>query len=429
MNREDPMITTNDTICALATAPGVAGLAVIRVSGPQAFAIVDSLLEASTKISDADSHRIIYGKLRQAPSDDIPGHILDTVTCSVFRTPHSYTGEDVVEIGCHGGVIVPGMILDQLYAAGARCAGPGEFTKRAFLHGKLDLTQVESVADIIHSSSEASARVAGRQLFGAFKKTVAETRARLIELCGLLELELDFAQEDVEFVSRDKLRSLLQSALDFCVRTQTGFASSVVLRNGYTVAFVGRPNVGKSMLYNNLLGFPRSLVHNREGTTRDYIQEAVVWNGLRIQLCDTAGLRVSDDEVEVEGMERGSMMVSNSHMVLVVNDGSAGLHNSDQLVDELRSRNPDKYIILVQNKWDQVLASDGGTVYPVEPPQAGGVTTINISAKTGYNIESLRDIIIREASECADLTADVLLNERHMGVLKYTEQCLRLAMD
>lgn len=424
----EAMIPTNDTICALATAPGVAGLAVIRVSGPEAFAVVDSLFKSSTKISDAASHSIIYGKLREAPSNGAEGDTLDTVTCSVFRSPNSYTGEDVVEIGCHGGMVIPGLILEQLYAAGARCAGPGEFTRRAFLHGKLDLTQVESVAELIHASSEASARVAGRQLFGAFKKNVAETRSRLIDVCGLLELELDFAQEDVEFVSREKLHTLLHSALEFCRHTQTGFSSSVVLRNGYTVSFVGRPNVGKSLLYNNLLGFQRSLVHNSAGTTRDYIQEGVVWKGLRIQLCDTAGLRSSDDVIEVEGMERGSMMVSNSHMVLVVNDVTVDPRGSDLLAQELAIQHPDKRVVLIQNKWDNGLpvGENGGEV--IHTPK-GVFTTVAVSAKTGFNINTVRDLIIGAAEASSDLTADILLNERHMVLLKQTEGCLCAAMD
>jgi tRNA modification GTPase len=191
---------------------------------------------------------------------------------------------------------------------------------------------------------------------------------------------------------------------------------------------VGRPNVGKSLLYNKLLGFQRSLVHNSAGTTRDYIQEGVVWKGLRIQLCDTAGLRSSDDVIEVEGMERGSMMVSNSHMVLVVNDVTVDPRGSDLLAQELAIQNPDKRVVLIQNKWDDGLPVDenGGEV--IHTPK-GVFTTVAVSAKTGFNINTVRDLIIGAAEASSDLTADVLLNARHMVLLKQTEDCLCAAMD
>ena len=434
------MISTNDTICALATAPGVGGLAVIRVSGPQAFALVDKLFHARTKISDAASHTIVYGKLRRAveaegetekkvdlPSGHTHSDTLDTVTCSVFRAPHSYTGEDVVEIGCHGGEVVPQMIIAALLDVGARLARPGEFTQRAFVNGKLDLTQVESVADLIHASSEAGARVAGRQLLGAFKENVRSMRSRLIDLCAFLELELDFAQEDVEFVSREKLIELIDSVAEFCDNTARGYQASVVLRSGYKVAFVGKPNAGKSSLYNALLGFDRSIVHNVAGTTRDYIQESVMWDGLRFQLCDTAGMRTSNDIVEVEGMERGSAMISESHMIIVVHDFSTEDRDAMKIVDEIVSTHPHKHVVLVYNKCD-VAGSKGLGSSEV----SNTIPVISLSAKTGHNVATLREYICRVARSGSDIATDVLLNDRHMYLLQQTQISLssaRAALD
>ncbi|MCS6809427.1 MAG: tRNA uridine-5-carboxymethylaminomethyl(34) synthesis GTPase MnmE, partial [Bacteroidota bacterium] len=290
-----------DPICALATPPGAAGLAVIRLSGAGALAIADKCFRGKIPLSQAKTHTILYGVFEREQ-----GHervCIDQVTASVYRAPHSYTGEDVVEFGCHGGVIVSADIIEGLIAAGARHAEPGEFTKRAFLNGKMDLTQVEAVSDLIHAVSRHGSRAAARQLMGGLTRQLEKLREDLIEICGLLELELDFSEEDIEFVDRSTLVNRLERARALCSDLAQSAYASEIIRSGYNVGIIGYPNAGKSSLLNALLGRKRAIVSDMPGTTRDYIDEVIHLQGVAVRFIDTAGFRSSSDMVEVEGIE------------------------------------------------------------------------------------------------------------------------------
>lgn len=402
------MKQTTDTICAVATPPGVAGLAVIRISGPAAFDICDALFADSIKISSAPSHTIHYGWISDGPTR------IDSVTASIFRSPTSYTGEDVVEIGCHGGVFVTEQLLLLIIGKGARFADPGEFTKRAFLNRKMDLTQVEAVADIIHAETRVGAQTAARQLSGGFTRKLQAFREQLMSAVGLLELELDFSEEDVEFVDRTHLRDLVQSLCDDVDGLAATARSSEVLRTGFHVAVVGFPNAGKSSLFNALLDRPRAIVSDVAGTTRDYLQESLVLDGYSIHLVDTAGIRDASDSIELQGISLTASVMMESDLVLVINDVSLGRNHSDALVRDIEETYPDSSLLLVQNKTD--LIHDAGT-------STG--EWLECSASSGFGVDSVRKALIRYAKEYGVSPADMLVNARQAVLLRSISSCLR----
>ncbi len=406
------MEKTTDTICALATPPGSAGLAVVRVSGPQALQMCSGLFSANKDITEAASHTIMYGWFQWN------GARVDSVTAAVFRSPHSYTGEDVVEIGCHGGVFVTEQILDALIEKGARFAQPGEFTRRAFLNGKLDLTQVEAVADIIHAETRVGAQTAARQLSGGFARKLSSIREQLLDIIGLLELELDFSEEDVEFVDRQHLRSLVQELCNDVDTLAQQERSAEVLRTGYHVAVVGFPNAGKSSLFNALLDRPRAIVSAVAGTTRDYLHETVLLEGYNIHLVDTAGLRDASDSIEVQGISLTASVMQESNLILVINDISQGAYHSQGLLDDTRQKYPEARHLLVQNKVDLVQST----------PSTPG-DWIVCSANTGHGIESLKNALVRFAKEHGSSPADMLVNARQAQLLRSIGASLRSCMQ
>lgn len=406
------MEKTTDTICALATPPGSAGLAVVRVSGPQALQMCSGLFSANKDITEAAPHTIMYGWFQWN------GARVDSVTAAVFRSPHSYTGEDVVEIGCHGGVFVTEQILDALIEKGARFAQPGEFTRRAFLNGKLDLTQVEAVADIIHAETRVGAQTAARQLSGGFARKLSSIREQLLDIIGLLELELDFSEEDVEFVDRQHLRSLVQELCNDVDTLAQQERSAEVLRTGYHVAVVGFPNAGKSSLFNALLDRPRAIVSAVAGTTRDYLHETVLLEGYNIHLVDTAGLRDASDSIEVQGISLTASVMQESNLILVINDISQGAYHSQGLLDDARQKYPEARHLLVQNKVDLVQST----------PSTPG-DWIVCSANTGHGIESLKNALVRFAKEHGSSPADMLVNARQAQLLRSIGASLRSCMQ
>ncbi len=406
------MEKTTDTICALATPPGSAGLAVVRVSGPQALQMCSGLFSANKDITEAAPHTIMYGWFQWN------GARVDSVTAAVFRSPHSYTGEDVVEIGCHGGVFVTEQILDALIEKGARFAQPGEFTRRAFLNGKLDLTQVEAVADIIHAETRVGAQTAARQLSGGFARKLSSIREQLLDIIGLLELELDFSEEDVEFVDRQHLRSLVQELCNDVDTLAQQERSAEVLRTGYHVAVVGFPNAGKSSLFNALLDRPRAIVSAVAGTTRDYLHETVLLEGYNIHLVDTAGLRDASDSIEVQGISLTASVMQESNLILVINDISQGAYHSQGLLDDTRQKYPEARHLLVQNKVDLVQST----------PSTPG-DWIVCSANTGHGIESLKNALVRFAKEHGSSPADMLVNARQAQLLRSIGASLRSCMQ
>ena len=393
-----------DTICALATPPGTGGLAVIRVSGPDAFGLVQPCLQTRTDLAKAEGHTIHYAAFVDG------GSIVDTVTASVFRAPRSYTGEDCVEIGCHGGRIVARNIVAALVRQGARPAEPGEFTKRAFLNNKLDLTQVEAVADVIHAVSTPGAQAAARQLTGGFTKRLADIRNRLMDVCGLLELELDFSEEDLEFVDKNELHRQLREIGQVCRDLTESYESAHILRNGYQVGLIGFPNAGKSSLMNALLGRRRAIVSDTPGTTRDYLEETLHMDGIAFKLYDTAGMRSSDDQIEIEGIKLAESIVEQSNCVLVINDAGAGATHSDELAESMRARFGHVRIFTVQNKIDLVKQDIDELKQNRDD--------LFISASSGEGLDALRAHLVELATSSSARVNDVLINDRHVGLLQ-----------
>ena len=393
------------TIAALATAPGISGLAVIRLSGEESFKIIDSCFNGKIKIKDCNSHTIHYGTISY---EDV---IIDTVTVSVFKSPNSYTGEDVIEVGCHGGNYISNQVLSVLYQLGAEIPDPGEFTKRAFLNGKLDLTQVEAVSDMIHSVSSPGASTAARQLQGKFTDRLSELREHLLETAGLLELELDFSEEDLELIPKDKILKKIDEAIDYCKKLVSSYTGSQILSSGYQVAIVGFPNSGKSTLFNALSGKERAIVSNIEGTTRDYIEELFYIDQIPVKLIDTAGLRESSDIIELQGIKLVESVLERADLIIVLNDISKGVSNSDALLNDLTNKY--KNIILIQNKSDL----------------AEGSTNLEISAKNLTGIDELQKLITESANESISYVSDALINQRHKDLLEKAIYSLTIAKD
>lgn len=401
-----------EPIVALSTPPGISGLAVVRASGDNVFEIVDKCFRGKIEISHTKTHTIHYGEFYNGAK------LLDYVTVSVFHAPNSYTGENVAEISCHGGFFVAEAIIDALIQCGCRLAEPGEFTKRAFLNGKLDLTQVEAVADIIHASSVQGYQTAVRQLAGEFSKKIADLKKKLLDSVGLLELELDFADDGFEFIDRSLILKSIDETISFCEDLATSYHSSEILRAGFFVGIAGFPNSGKSTLFNSLLKRKRAIVSDIPGTTRDYIEESIFISGVPVRLIDTAGLRETEDFIEIEGIKMVDSLLAQSNLVLVINDLTCGQNHSDSLFNELVERYPESKVLLVQNKKDLV-----------DPPQQPRNFEIYISAKYNQGVEQIYEIIRDEIHKGIQHIKDILLNQRHYLLLKRSGEQLKKAKE
>lgn len=311
---------TGGTICAPATIPGTGAISIIRVSGNEALAIADKVIDTKgVPIAETEGYRLRYGTVFEAD-----GSVLDNVIVSVFRAPHSYTGENSVEISCHASRFIVNKILELLVNAGARIAAPGEFTRRAFVNGKMDLAQAEAVADVIASQSAASHRVAMNQLKGGFSSELKVLREKLLTMTSLLELELDFSEEDVEFASRKELGQLVDDSLTHIRRLTASFSRGNAIKNGVPVAIVGATNTGKSTLLNALLGEERAIVSDIAGTTRDTIEETLNIDGILFRFIDTAGIRETDETIEKIGIDRTFKKLGEAAVVLGMTDLSRG---------------------------------------------------------------------------------------------------------
>jgi tRNA modification GTPase len=402
-----------DPICALATPPGAAGLAIIRLSGTDCFAIADNLFRGKTTIASAKSHTIHYGTFHNKSTQP-----LDQVTAFVYRAPHSYTGEDVVEFGCHGGRIVSEEIVEALIAAGARHAEPGEFTKRAFLNQKMDLTQAEAVGDIIHAVSTQGSHAAARQLMGGFTRRLAELREKLMELCGLLELELDFSQEDIELIDKRLLAERIEETRGFCLELANSYRSAEIARSGYSVGIVGYPNAGKSSLLNALLERKRAIVSATPGTTRDYIEEMIHLEGAAVRLVDTAGFRESGDMVEVEGIRLAVELLEQCHLILVLNDITEGEDHSTALLTSLHAQFPDAECMLVNTKLDII----GNAAFAPK-------NTLGISTTSGTGMAELKRFLASKANTATETVSDALINARQASLLRQAAESLAKARE
>ena len=354
---------TGGTICAPATIPGTGAISIIRVSGNEALAIADKVIDTKcAPIAETEGYRLRYGTVFEAD-----GSVLDNVIVSVFRAPHSYTGENSVEISCHASRFIVNKILELLVNAGARIAAPGEFTRRAFVNGKMDLAQAEAVADVIASQSAASHRVAMNQLKGGFSSELKVLREKLLTMTSLLELELDFSEEDVEFASRKELGQLVDDSLTHIGRLTASFSRGNAIKNGVPVAIVGATNTGKSTLLNALLGEERAIVSDIAGTTRDTIEETLNIDGILFRFIDTAGIRETDETIEKIGIDRTFKKLGEAAVVLGMTDLSRGeaavLEDADFILSKVNEMGGEKNVGLV---------SDGAETGGASTAETGG---------------------------------------------------------
>ena len=374
-------IFTDGTICAPATIPGTGAISIIRVSGEDSLAIADKVIDVKGEsLSETEGYRLRYGTIF---ADD--GSVLDNVIVSVFRAPHSYTGENSVEISCHASRFIVNEVLELLVDAGARIAAPGEFTRRAFVNGKMDLAQAEAVADVIASQSAAAHRVAMNQLKGGFSSELKTLREKLLTMTSLLELELDFSEEDVEFASRSELGALVEETLTHIVRLTDSFSRGNAIKNGVPVAIVGATNTGKSTLLNALLGEERAIVSDIAGTTRDTIEETLNLGGVMFRFIDTAGIRETDELVEKIGIERTFKKLNEASIVLGMTDLSRGegsvLADAEYIWSKVNACGTGREFLLLVNKCDvdgiESVAAGSGAGYVENGSEAG-------CAGTGY---------------------------------------------
>ena len=390
-----------DTIVAPATIPGTGAISIVRISGPESFRITDAVVRlASGTVSEAAGYTLHYG--------EVPG--LDQVMVSVFRSPHSYTGEDSVEISTHASAYIVEELVRLLLEAGARFAEPGEFTRRAFLNGKMDLAQAEAVADVIASTTAASHRVAMNQLKGGFSAQLVRLREQLLEMASLLELELDFSEEDVEFADRGQLLKLLEEGKTHMDTLAASFRQGNMIKNGVPVAIVGPANAGKSTLLNALVGEERAIVTDIPGTTRDTLEETLNLGGILFRFIDTAGIRESEDTVEKMGIERSFRAISQAEIVLVMQDATK--KEAFNLADE---RLKDKKVFLIYNKADLLACNK----------DINSDNVFVISAKYGQGIEALKEgLLAAEKDLIPSEDSTFVTNLRHFEALRNASSAL-----
>ena len=411
-----------DTIVAPATVPGSGAISIVRISGPRALEAVSAVVSFSRPLNDAPGYSIRYGTALQ---DD--GSILDEVLVSVFRAPHSYTGEEAAEISCHASRYVVETLLQRLCDAGARAAEPGEFTRRAFVNGKMDLAQAEAVADVIQSDNAAAHRVAMNQLRGGYSSRLKELRDKLLEVTALMELELDFSEEDVEFADRSHLVSLVEETLAH-IRTLTdSFRLGNAIKTGIPVAIVGATNTGKSTLLNALLGEDRAIVSDIAGTTRDTVEETFNINGTVFRLIDTAGIRETEETIERIGIDRSLLKLTQADIVLGVVDATASLSEQQQRAQEIASRIRfnEQTLLLLLNKMDLVSDPSRAETMLVLDRE---IPTIPLSAKTGQGLEKLKNCLVTVWEKRLKGAEQALLvtNIRHYNALHKAADALEL---
>lgn len=425
-----------DTIVAVATPPGTGGIAVIRVSGEEAFSIMEDAWNGKP-LRECASHTAHLGKYM-----DVAGNILDEVVLTLYKGPNSFTGENVVEIACHGSRWIQRQIVNDLVNRGARGAAPGEFSRRAFINGRLDLAQAEGIADLIAASSRAAHKMALQQTSGVFSSRLEALRMQLTELTSLLELELDFSEEDVEFVDREKLTVLCDEIIQVISRLANSYSSGKALKEGIPVVIAGAPNAGKSTLLNHLLGEEKAIVSEIPGTTRDIIEDTVEINGVLFRFVDTAGLRATEDRVERIGIERAYERLNRAAITLWIIDSTLRIEPQIEMVKEQMKHKPGTSVnILLLNKCD-LLEADGPIGMSVgendlNPESFGAsvfkkineirnrfiedeenVIILPISAKRGKGIEGLISELEKLATSFCTSDSDVMVtNARHYAAL------------
>lgn len=404
----------NNTICAIATAPGGA-IGIIRISGPEAISIADKVFRpigSNLSLSQRKAYTLAFGNIINADNE-----VVDEVLVSIFRAPHSYTGEDSVEISCHGSSYILQQVMFLLTENGCLPAGPGEFTQRAFLNGKMDLSQAEAVADLISSTNKATHDMALSQLKGHFSNELSELRAHLLKLTSLLELEIDFSDhEDLEFADRSELYALANDIHQRLASLAHSFEVGNALKNGIPVAIVGNTNVGKSTLLNHLLHEEKAIVSDVHGTTRDFIEDTTIINGIQFRFVDTAGIRKTDDIVENIGIERTYQKMQEAKIVLWLIDKQP----TETEIEDIKERVEGKKLIIVRNKIDKSTAHSTFNI-----PQST-FTTVDISAKYGTNLPLLEQRIV-EAADIPQISESdiVITSTRHYSALLYADESLQ----
>jgi tRNA modification GTPase len=394
-------VSFDDTIAAIATPLGEGGLAVLRISGPAATAVADKIFVGKDKPSAAPSHTLHFGKIVR------DGRMIDEVLLAVLRAPRTFTREDTVEISCHGGVLPAKLVLDAILEGGARLAEPGEFTRRAFLNGRIDLAQAEAVADLIHSRTELALAAANEQLAGQLSRRINRLRDDLLHILAHVEAHIDFPDEDIAPDTRDQLLKRLEEGVAFVGQLLQTANEGQILRRGIRAAIVGRPNSGKSSLLNQLLGRDRAIVSPIPGTTRDTIEETANIRGLPVVFIDTAGLREARDEIEIEGIRRSRQSLAQAELILHVLDVNESITAEDE---NYFSEFAGKKRILVRNKIDLPIRCE------MSP---GPAPTVDVSCVTGQGVESLKDAIktMVWSGEIKAEMLQVMINSRHQDAL------------
>lgn len=406
---------SKDTITAISTAPGVGGIAVIRVSGFDTYRIIETIFRSKkcTQLTTQKPYTMHFGEIYNPTT----GAIIDEVIVSLFRAPHSFTSEDSIEISCHGSQYIQQTILQLLIAQGCRMATAGEFTQRAFLNGRIDLSQAEAIADLIHSQSEASHNVALNQMRGGFSTRLGELRKQLLIFASLLELELDFGDhDDLEFADRSELNTLAHDIQQQISLLQSTFSTGNAIKNGIPIAIVGETNAGKSTLLNLLVGDNRAIVSDIHGTTRDIVEDTVNIHGINFRIIDTAGIRQTTDEIENLGIERTYQMIEKAQIILWVVDSTAVSEHIEWLADRILKRANGKKVIILHNKIDKLSNEELTTLRTWFTPY--GCEKLEISAKQQLNTQTLNELLYQSAQLPEISSTDTIVtNLRHYEAL------------
>lgn len=417
---------TDDTICAIATAQGGA-IGIIRVSGPEAITITDKIFTpiSGQKLITRKPYTLTFGHILSSK-----GEVIDDVLISLFKAPHSYTGEDAIEISCHGSSYILQQVMQLLIQNGCRAAGPGEYTQRAFLNGKMDLSQAEAVADLIASTSAATHRMAMNQMRGGFSRELANLREKLLHLTSLMELELDFSDhEELEFANRTELQNIATQIEKVISNLVQSFSVGNALKNGIPVAIVGETNAGKSTLLNALLNEERAIVSDVHGTTRDVIEDTINMGGTIFRFIDTAGIRETKDTIEKLGIERSFQKLDQANIVLWVIDATCAEIQYHQLAEQILPRCSNKHLIIILNKIDLLSQKDSKKILSIFP-STEGIHILALSAKQKNGLDSLQKELINFTS-LPDLSQNdvVVSNIRHYEALSHALNAIQRVQE